>query len=99
MNDITQDDEVLQRDEDQFLNPTYENPKNGLVKDSLITLEANKLRVHYFFTESIDIEEFLKDTEIEMRITDGPEWSNSNFLTQGTCKPFYYMNPDQTYRV
>ena len=40
--------------------------------------------MHYFFSESLDLEKFLNDTEIKIRITDDKEWSN--FIAEGTTK-------------
>lgn len=42
------------------------------------TLPLKKLRVHYFFNDnSQHIESFLKNTEVEFRITDGPAWTKA----------------------
>lgn len=53
------------------LNVIYE--KIGYEPDFVI----NKMRVHFFFTEDGTNENFWKfllNTEIELRITDGPYW-------------------------
>lgn len=47
-------------------------------------LKCNKLRIHYFFTENYNIENFAKDTIVEVRLTDGEEWTN--IIAQGKIK-------------
>lgn len=51
----------------------------------------NKLRIHYFFTEEgEDISDFKRDTEIEMRITDGPDYNK--LLAVGNVRPMEHFN-------
>jgi hypothetical protein len=47
------------------------------------------IRVHYLFSETIDIEKFLLDTEIKMRLTNGSEWSN--YLAEGSTKSIHHF--------
>ena len=54
-----------------------------------VNINVNKLRVHYFFTEGESPEAFLDNTEIELRVTDGREWSNA--LAVGSIRPFRYF--------
>ena len=56
-------------------------------------VKVNKIRVHFFFTEFMDISEFVKNTEIEVRITDGPDWSKH--IAGGKVKPFEFMDPNK----
>ena len=54
-------------------------------------VEINKIRVHFFFTEFMDISDFVKNTEVEIRVTDGPDWNR--FISTGKAKPFESMDP------
>lgn len=37
--------------------------------------QLRKMRLHYFFTEKdASLDDFLQNTEVEIRITDGPDW-------------------------
>jgi len=47
-----------------------------------VNLKCNKMRIHYFFTEDYDIQQFINDTSIEIRITDGGEWKDT--IAKGT---------------
>jgi hypothetical protein len=47
-------------------------------------LELNKLRLHYFFSETEDISKFLQNGEIQIRITKGNNWND--FIAEGTSK-------------
>jgi hypothetical protein len=58
-----------------------------------MSFKLNKLRVHYFFTEFYEISKFLKNTKIELRITNGDDWNN--VLAVGAIAPFYDMNPEK----
>lgn len=40
--------------------------------------------MHYFFSETINIDKFLTETEIKFRLTQGKEWNN--FLAEGSSK-------------
>lgn len=54
------------------LNVIYEHQK-----DKKLNILVNKVRVHFFFTLEDNKEEFkkfLSNTEIEIRLTDGPYW-------------------------
>ena len=43
---------------------------------SLINVIVKKLRVHFFFTDSTEnLVNFIENTEVEFRLTDGPQWS------------------------
>ena len=49
----------------------------------------HKFRVHYFFTEcGVGLEEFCKDTQIEMRITTG-EWAKP--IAKSSCFPLTHF--------
>ena len=42
------------------------------------------MRVHYFFTlPNVPIKNFIENTEIEIRLTDGPSYSNHEPLAVG----------------
>lgn len=41
-----------------------------------------KMRVHYFFSETLNIEKFLAETEIKIRITQGTDWNK--FVAEGS---------------
>ena len=45
-------------------------------EDRLVDLKCNKLRIHYFFTENYNIENFINETVVEFRLTDGEEWKD-----------------------
>ncbi len=47
------------------------------------------IRVHYFFSETIDIEKFLNETEIKVRLTNGPEWNN--YVGEGSTKTIHHF--------
>ena len=42
--------------------------------------------MHYFFSDGLDLETFLNDTEIKIRITNGPDWNK--LIAEGSTKPF-----------
>ena len=45
-------------------------------KHKLEKIILKKLRVHFFFSDSLEgLENFLENTEVEFRITDGPKWN------------------------
>jgi hypothetical protein len=49
-----------------------------------------KMRVYYFFTEKdAELDEFIDHTEIEIRITDGPNWNNT--IAKATCTPLIHF--------
>lgn len=60
-------------------------------------IKINKIRVHFFFTEFMEITDFIKNTEVEIRVTDGPDWSR--FISAGKIKPFEFMDPSKTENV
>lgn len=39
----------------------------------------NKMRVHYFFSTSKDVDQMLKTTQVEIRITEGESWEKAIF--------------------
>ena len=42
------------------------------------SFEINKMRVHYFFTDTKEVmKSFLTNTEIELRVTEGTNWNKS----------------------
>lgn len=46
-----------------------------------------KMRIHFFFTEKdANLDDFLNNTQIEIRITDGPNWNK--VMYKATCSPF-----------
>lgn len=46
------------------------------MKDKTKRTILNKIRLHYFFTEKdADLIDFMKETQIELRITDGVNWN------------------------
>eukprot|EP00831_Metopus_contortus_P065513 TRINITY_DN5851_c0_g4_i1.p1 TRINITY_DN5851_c0_g4~~TRINITY_DN5851_c0_g4_i1.p1 ORF type:complete len:454 (+),score=34.76 TRINITY_DN5851_c0_g4_i1:389-1750(+) len=49
-------------------------------------LIINKLRTFYFFTPTVDLDRFLKNELVEIRITGGPSWEN--YLAFGTTLLF-----------
>lgn len=49
-----------------------------------------KLRVHYFFTEKdADLKDFLSETKVEFRITDGPNWNKA--IAKAYCNPLEHF--------
>ena len=40
--------------------------------------------MHYFFSDGLDLETFLNDTEIKIRITNGPDWNK--LIAEGSTK-------------
>lgn len=51
------------------------------------------IRVHYIFSETIDIEKFLSETEIKMRLTSGSEWVN--YMGEGATKTIHHFKNHQ----
>jgi len=49
----------------------------------------NVIRVHYFFSETMDIDKFLNETEIKVRLTTGSEWNNYN--AEGSTKTIHHF--------
>ncbi len=45
------------------------------------------MRVMYFFSQSKDIELLRKQTEVEIRITEGSDW-DGEVIAIGSCYPF-----------
>ncbi|KRX07210.1 hypothetical protein PPERSA_00367 [Pseudocohnilembus persalinus] len=58
-------------------------------KDSLSTVNINKIKVHYIFSEEMDISKFLNETEIKVRLTQGSDWNN--FLAEGSSKTIHHF--------
>ena len=52
-------------------------------------LFVNKIRVHYFFSVNNDIDSFLNNSEIKLRLTNGTDWNN--FVAEGTSKTFQHF--------
>jgi hypothetical protein len=49
-----------------------------------------KLRVYFFFIDSIEsLQNFLENTEVEFRITDGPHWNKP--LAFASAYPFTHF--------
>lgn len=46
--------------------------------------EINLLRVYYFFSEFLDIKQFLQETELQVRLTYNKDWNN--YIAQGSTK-------------
>eukprot|EP00347_Sterkiella_histriomuscorum_P013368 403364979 len=103
-NDSTKDQELSQQEQsnasaaagflNQKLNVIYENEYQ---QDQDPSILINKIRVHFFFTLDNNKDEFwkfLSNTEIEIRITDGPYWEGQLI---GTCTgfPLQYFNCSQ----
>lgn len=73
--EVHTDKDVL--DFNQFM----ENAKEYMLK---------KMRVHYFFTEKeVDLDDFISNTQIEIRITDGPNWNK--VISKATCSPLIHF--------
>lgn len=52
---------------------------------------VNKLKVHYFFSESLNIDKFLAETNIKIRLTQGPDWNRT--LAEGSsCTVSHFKN-------
>ena len=47
------------------------------------------IRVHYLFSEDIDIEKFLNETEVKLRLTNGQEWTN--YVAEGSSKTIHHF--------
>ena len=49
-----------------------------------------KMRIHYFFTEKdANLDNFIENTEIEVRITDGANWNK--VMYKATCTPLIHF--------
>ncbi|EGR33878.1 hypothetical protein IMG5_033670 [Ichthyophthirius multifiliis] len=58
-------------------------------------LNLNHIRVHYFFSEDLNIDKFLKETQIKVRLCQGPDWNA--FLAEGTSKTIsHFKNKDKS---
>lgn len=51
------------------------------------------MRVHYFFSETDDVEKFLLETEIKIRLTKGTDWNN--FVAEGSSKTISHFQNKQ----
>ncbi len=50
-----------------------------------------KLRTHFFFVDELEnLEYFIKNTEVEFRITDGPKWNKP--LAFASAFPFTHFD-------
>ena len=74
-------------------NMPMENVTNEEELEEKVQIKLNKLRIHYFFTETFDINELVDSTFIEVRITDGPDWSK--VLAVARSRPFRHMNKNK----
>ena len=45
-------------------------------------VSLNRIRLHYFFSETLSIEKLLDDSEIVIRLTVGPDWNK--YIGQGS---------------
>ena len=71
--------------------PNKSETLKKILDGSLQSIIINKCRLYYFFTERKQrIKEFLRGTEIEIRITEGVEWNNVYASAMG--HPFINMN-------
>jgi hypothetical protein len=55
-----------------------------VIEEESKTFDINKMRVHFFFTEDgydLTFWRFLLNTEIEVRLTDGPYWEGNLLCT------------------
>ena len=69
------------------------SPKANLANQTPF-LYVNKIRVHYFFSENENIEKFLQETEIKIRLTNGTDWNN--FVAEGSSKTISHFQNKQT---
>ncbi|CDW79711.1 UNKNOWN [Stylonychia lemnae] len=57
----------------------------------ITSLDLFKIRVHYFFTQTANINTFLTNIKIELRLTLGESWTK-NVIAMGFINPFKYLN-------
>ena len=59
-----------------------------------VKLSVESIRVHYFFSEDVDIEKFLNETDIKMRLTHGNDWNC--FVSEGSTKQIHHFKNKHT---
>lgn len=52
-------------------------------------IPLNKMRIHYFFSENNQIEKFLQNTEIAIRLTQNGSWTK--FISEGKSKTIQHF--------
>ena len=77
------------------LNDEDSNP--SFVSHESDPINIKLLRMHYFFTQNNDINPLIKHAWLEVRITNGPDWSNA--IAQGDGEVFEHFNPLHVDRV
>lgn len=75
------------------VNTPLQSPKANTA-NQVPYLYVNKIRVHYFFSENENIEKFLQETEIKIRLTNGTDWNN--FVAEGSSKTISHFQNKQT---
>lgn len=71
-------------------NTNNNNAKGGGKKYN--SANINHIRVHYFFSEDDNIEKFIQDTEIKMRLTCGPHPDWNTYFAEGSSKTISHFN-------
>jgi len=74
-------------------NTPMHSPKSNIANQTPF-LYVNKIRVHYFFSENENIEKFLQETEIKIRLTNGKDWNN--FVAEGSSKTISHFQNKQS---
>jgi len=62
---------------------------NPLTQGEKLDVNINHIRVYYFFSEDLNIEKFINETEIKVRITQGQLWNS--FLAEGSTKTLHHF--------
>ena len=71
---------------------------DSMIENNDVNVTVNRLRVHYFFsTLESHIEDFLSNTQITIRLTDGDNWNKC--IAEGKIKPFELLNKQDFSRV
>jgi len=52
------------------------------------------MRIHYFFSETENVNKFLKESIIKIRLTEGHDWNN--FLAEGCTNTLSTFRPGET---
>lgn len=66
--------------------------KVASVRESVLTTFINFIRVHYFFTLPKDsIQDFTDNIELEIRLTDGPNFATNEPLATAKLFPFKHV--------
>ncbi|KRX03758.1 hypothetical protein PPERSA_04266 [Pseudocohnilembus persalinus] len=71
---------------------TNNNERENYLKNGR-DIEIKFFRLHYFFAIDNDIQEFLENTELVFRITDGPNWNN--LVAEGKSKTISFFQNKQ----